>query len=659
MATRENGIPRIPDKNNPRTEQYVHQNEQSRMDQTNSLKNEDVKYPPNIPAGQFSKSSRTPLSSTRYGGNSLSSTTGSTQQSAFNATGGRLLSESLHEKGKTTVHGKANLLTKEKVNMKSVFYNFSPVIEKSLNVKHSTVSVKFERNSENAICILRGTPDDVKNAKITLQDMEKTLYETKVIFSTKTGDAFRDFSIEDIISDLLKDQYPACVAQQLTNEVLLYGFDKGVVENAKKFLSKSIKETDILLCGRLRENKNHVIEHFENKYKNKIVVYVDNVCRLHMVGQTEVVKEASTECVDINEGRKSLSTEGIFSNLQQEVTSGFGPEKLKPLSTSYKETVCPQELTNTTTTSEPQEKVLRNSENLRQMRTSIITDGLDISSPNSVEYFTMHQNESEVDFCIKKFGVFLERKLVFTRGKLKVINELHNDNSLRSSSEGKRLAVEHSSFESLRADVKFLPSRIDPNKGGRFTAKENIIEMAVPYMVNGGQEDYKELETILSKALEKVSAGSNVTSVAFRIWPVANWDFDNLMKCMLDFFVNWLLTRSHDKPISVLLCTEEHKDFICTDEYICNCLRTKLEATELKLPTVRIVKGSLDKAVAAVIVNTTACTLDLSYGKVSSALLKAAGQELQNECKQHHPTGIRYDEIAVIDMLREYSIMYS
>ncbi|XP_053390228.1 uncharacterized protein LOC128553135 isoform X2 [Mercenaria mercenaria] len=636
------------------------------MDQTNSLKNEDVKYPPNIPAGQISKASRTPLSSTGYGGNSLSSTIGSTRQSTLNATGGRLLSKSLEEKGKTTVHGRANVTTEEKVTTKSVFYKFSSVIEKSLNERHSTVSVKFERNSENALCILQGTPDDVKNAKITLQDMEKMLYETKVIFSTKTGDALRDLSIEDLVSDLLKGQYSACVAQQLRNEVLLYGFDKEVVENARVFLSKSIVQFDILLCGHLRENKKHVVDHFKNKYHNRIMVYVDNVCRLHMVGQKGAVEEASTECVDITRGRKSLSTEGTFLNLHQDVTKVFGPlepaqfwflkrsVKLAQVSNHNKVTVCPQDLDNTITIKGQPDSVSRAAEDLRLIKTSIITEKIEILSPKSIGSFTTHENENDTEFCMNNFDVFLEKKRqTFNCGKPKVINDLHNGCSLWSTFEGKLLAVECYSFENLVADVKFMPSRIDQTKGGRFKAKGNIIRIVVPDMVKGASmpENTKVVDAILKRALEEACADYTVKSAAFLISPVTNWDFGILMNCMVESFVDWLLTSSNKQPYSVLLCTEEREVFFRTDECIGNCLWTRIEDGGLvnKQPKIHVVKGHLDKAIADVIVNTTARNLDLSYGSVSLALLKEAGQELQNECRKYHPNGIKCDEIAVTD----------
>ena len=49
------------------------------------------------------------------------------------------------------------------------------------------------------------------------------------------------------------------------------------------------------------------------------------------------------------------------------------------------------------------------------------------------------------------------------------------------------------------------------------------------------------------------------------------------------------------------------------------------------------------------IVNTVARDMNLSYGRVSSSLLQAAGQDLQKECRKQFSCGISPDEIAVTD----------
>jgi O-acetyl-ADP-ribose deacetylase (regulator of RNase III) len=50
-----------------------------------------------------------------------------------------------------------------------------------------------------------------------------------------------------------------------------------------------------------------------------------------------------------------------------------------------------------------------------------------------------------------------------------------------------------------------------------------------------------------------------------------------------------------------------------------------------------------------VIVNSASSDLDLRSGEISSALLAAAGQGLQEECKKRFPCGIKPDIIAVTD----------
>ncbi|XP_053390305.1 protein mono-ADP-ribosyltransferase PARP14-like, partial [Mercenaria mercenaria] len=62
---------------------------------------------------------------------------------------------------------------------------------------------------------------------------------------------------------------------------------------------------------------------------------------------------------------------------------------------------------------------------------------------------------------------------------------------------------------------------------------------------------------------------------------------------------------------------------------------------------VTLVKGEISEQKVNVIVNTVANSLDLSCGSVSSALLKAAGPDLQGELNTKYANGIQSGEIAI------------
>ncbi|KAL4232400.1 hypothetical protein ACF0H5_009968 [Mactra antiquata] len=64
--------------------------------------------------------------------------------------------------------------------------------------------------------------------------------------------------------------------------------------------------------------------------------------------------------------------------------------------------------------------------------------------------------------------------------------------------------------------------------------------------------------------------------------------------------------------------------------------------------SVTLVKGELHNQSGDVMVVTTAPDLNLNSGKASRSILKAAGQELQDECKQKYPENIKFGEIAVV-----------
>ena len=52
---------------------------------------------------------------------------------------------------------------------------------------------------------------------------------------------------------------------------------------------------------------------------------------------------------------------------------------------------------------------------------------------------------------------------------------------------------------------------------------------------------------------------------------------------------------------------------------------------------------------ADVIVSSVSNNLDLMKGRASKALLKAAGEELQEQCRDNYPDGLDNDEIAVLN----------
>ncbi|KAK6178592.1 hypothetical protein SNE40_013346 [Patella caerulea] len=68
---------------------------------------------------------------------------------------------------------------------------------------------------------------------------------------------------------------------------------------------------------------------------------------------------------------------------------------------------------------------------------------------------------------------------------------------------------------------------------------------------------------------------------------------------------------------------------------------------ELVRLTPCLIKGEIAKAVVDVIVNSTSNKLELQNGAVSSSINKAAGPNLQAECKEKYPNGINVGDIAV------------
>ena len=62
---------------------------------------------------------------------------------------------------------------------------------------------------------------------------------------------------------------------------------------------------------------------------------------------------------------------------------------------------------------------------------------------------------------------------------------------------------------------------------------------------------------------------------------------------------------------------------------------------------IEVVKGELAKQQVNVIVNSTSSDLQLQRGALSKAILKAGGRNIQVECEQNYPDGIKVGEVAV------------
>jgi hypothetical protein len=113
--------------------------------------------------------------------------------------------------------------------------------------------------------------------------------------------------------------------------------------------------------------------------------------------------------------------------------------------------------------------------------------------------------------------------------------------------------------------------------GGTFKVmRDGLVEIAVPDKVSRGQIDDNTIGNIIDTTLGKV-ASSRAKVVAFLISPFANWDFNSIMRCMVNSFVEWLMGSETAECFSVILCTEKHADFVETDEYFGSRLWTRMK----------------------------------------------------------------------------------
>ncbi|XP_060565470.1 uncharacterized protein LOC132724604 [Ruditapes philippinarum] len=485
-----------------------------------------------------------------------------------------------------------NSLTKENIPIKSILLEFSSVIQENLKRDSPTLTIRFRENGDNVECILGGTTQEVGNAKSNLLSMERDLKEKKLLFATNTCSDLKRFSIdiEHIVSNVLKNGNQHCVAKQVNNEVFLYGFDRNVIDKAATYLSRNISHKDFMLCGSLREKKAAVTDHFKKGYQDRIVVYIDETCRLNLLGQKNAVDEACSEYVEISEGRKSISPTNMLPQGKTKVTQKFGP--LEPfLFRFFSKSVQLEQVVNLEKVGVEraesdcsffikgeEENVLRAIGYLNEISPSICTNKLKISSSGPISIIRSPEDKGEFEKHLQKFNVLLEKKITYVCGRLQVTNRLHdNYSSMWLSLSGKTLTVKFSAFDDLCVDKKFVMNKRDPSKGVKFKGINDVlVEIAVPDKVSRGQTDDNTIGEIINTTLGKV-ASSSAKVVAFLISPFANWDFKSIMRIMVNSFVEWLMTSGTAEGFSVILGVEKHADFVETDEYFGSRLWIKMK----------------------------------------------------------------------------------
>ncbi|XP_053406803.1 uncharacterized protein LOC123546492 isoform X2 [Mercenaria mercenaria] len=364
---------------------------------------------------------------------------------------------------------------------------------------------------------------------------------------------------------------------------------------------------------------------------------------------SEAVIEAKEELSEIKEGRVSVPTRFSCQEHEKEETECY-PVRDKVHSRFMEKSVLLKNIAerfnvNINLQQKQYHVEIKGSRgNVQQALEELETIGKAICSEDAV---FLNHSKDYMDSVERKCDVLLEKEVVFRTDKIAVTKQLFTENIIWSDSFGRELVVEMNHWDDVQTSAKVTPIKRG-RYGGKLLRNRNNFTMGVTCWIDGKQSEESDLECLVTTLLTKVSKRGE-KSVAIPLTPIANWSFDKYMSCFVKSSVRWLLESSDVLPTLVLLFTDSRDSFRRTDTYVEECVTNRLKELQNKpkAPEIRLIKGQLDKTEADVLVNTTAPNLDLSYGKVSSALLNAVGSKLQQECKDKYPKGITPDTIAV------------
>ncbi|KAH3856105.1 hypothetical protein DPMN_098685 [Dreissena polymorpha] len=131
--------------------------------------------------------------------------------------------------------------------------------------------------------------------------------------------------------------------------------------------------------------------------------------------------------------------------------------------------------------------------------------------------------------------------------------------------------------------------------------------------------------------------------IALSLEEINGWPFSKFSKVVIKAALDTLEQGSIDStPREIILCEDSKRNFESAIKIIDKMIKDKGCQTHIV-----VVADHIERTEADVIVNSTSRQLDLKKGKVSKALLDAAGPQIQKECRARYPNGLGFDTIAV------------
>ncbi|OWF50082.1 Poly [ADP-ribose] polymerase 14 [Mizuhopecten yessoensis] len=190
-----------------------------------------------------------------------------------------------------------------------------------------------------------------------------------------------------------------------------------------------------------------------------------------------------------------------------------------------------------------------------------------------------------------------------------------------------------------------------------------------PNWRDGKQREQEYLDGVVWKSLEECGRGK-YTSIAMPALGTGIFQYpeDKATHVIIETILEFMEEETHTSVNEIYLCDINHTAVSCFAEELkgqlgeasvvnhkkpVNDQWKRIGQKDKRVATskggnlnIQIVKGQIASAQTDVIVNTTSCDLQLQAGAVSSSILRAAGQSIQDECHVGYPAGIQYGNVA-------------
>ncbi|KAL4232423.1 E3 ubiquitin-protein ligase dtx3l [Mactra antiquata] len=526
-------------------------------------------------------------------------------------------------------------------------FNLLELLEKTIGALE--VKVDLKTDSQVMKCSFEGSQSSVENAIEEFKKLEKRVVKEKCNFSVTHVQGIAELNLTDYLNDALRRMNLRCCISQKRNDLHVYGLCKTSVDQGCKLVESTIIEKPLLvkeidpdvLKQHMHEVKtrNHGCIVFMPESKHKIFVlgvrnYVEHF--VHRMKQSSPRRNSGMQKYIIKiripneEVCKFMNTSALIKHIMNKNKVELTFEKVED---SWVLAV------------EGEESMLDIARNqLEKLMDKCKTKTLSISDMKIVQYVLGSDGWNSILDSVQQNDVLLTMTIQHTESCEDISwypdRTVYHRRSWANIRYGRCIELVNKFETDSSYCIKFTSTKVMKKK-----KTTSAAYLCVPPWTDENTAR-RELHENLTKTLEEASKKGN-KDIAVLVQDVFDWPTEYFAMVVAKAAVQWLF--KYDNQAILHIVVQVSNDDICYNSggyYVNKYYKQHMKGTENKL-TVTVIPEELSKCRSDVLVNTTSKDLDLSYGRVSKSLLRAAGPEIQAECDKKYPYGIETNEIAV------------